>query len=204
MLFRSAAGSLDPEMPSPRRPAPARRGPATGLRRTFSSFAARNYRLYFFGDLVSHTGSWAQSMAEAWLVLELTDSPVAVGATFACRFAPVFCLGLWGGVITDRFDRRRLLVVTQTVSTLLALGLGLGGCAAVDQALEVGKGVAPFGDVLAQAQTGLRAGSRVVRAAAPIDSSQEHFIGRAVSAEILSRPDMAPSRERDQIGRAHV
>lgn len=112
-------------MPTPRRPAPSRRGPAATLRRTFSSLASRNYRLYFAGDLVSHTGSWAQSMAEAWLVLELTDSPVAVGTTFACRFAPVFCFGLWGGVITDRFDRRRLLIVTQTISTLLALVLGL-------------------------------------------------------------------------------
>ncbi|MFM8236261.1 MAG: MFS transporter [Actinomycetota bacterium] len=112
-------------MPPYRRPAPSRRGPAGTLRRTFSSFSARNYRLYFAGDLVSHTGSWAQSMAEAWLVLELTDSPVAVGTTFACRFAPVFCFGLWGGTITDRFDRRRILLVTQALSALLALTLGL-------------------------------------------------------------------------------
>jgi MFS family permease len=111
-------------MPTARRPAPNRRGPAGVLRRTFSSFTSRNYRVFFAGDLVSHSGSWMQSMAEAWLVLELTDSPVAVGATFAFRFLPVFCFGLWGGTITDRFDRRRLLLVTQTVSAVLALALG--------------------------------------------------------------------------------
>lgn len=112
-------------MPSARRPAPARRRPRSALQRTFSSLSSRNYRLFFAGDLVSHAGSWMQSMAEAWLVLELTDSPVAVGATFAFRFLPVFCFGLWGGTITDRFDRRRLLLVTQTVSSVLALGLGI-------------------------------------------------------------------------------
>jgi len=67
------------------------------LRRTFGSLDTHNYRLFFTGDLVSHVGGWMQTMAEAWLVLKLTGSGVAVGATFAFRFLPVLLFGLWGG-----------------------------------------------------------------------------------------------------------
>lgn len=66
-----------------------------------------------------------QSMAEAWLVLTLTHSGVAVGATFACRFAPVLLFGLWGGVVADRYDRRTVLLVTQSLAALLAVALWL-------------------------------------------------------------------------------
>ena len=86
----------------------------------FESLRSRNYRLFFVGALVSHTGGWMHNMAEAWLVLQLTDSGTAVGATFAFRFAPIFVLGLWGGSIVDRLDRRRVLVVTQLAQALLA------------------------------------------------------------------------------------
>ena len=96
------------------------------LRRTFGSLDSRNYRLYFAGDLVSHIGSWMQTMAEAWLVSTLTHgNGVAVGATFAFRFLPVLLFGLWGGTIADRFDRRRVMLVTQTVMAVLAVGLWL-------------------------------------------------------------------------------
>lgn len=97
----------------------------SGLRRTFDSLASRNYRLFFVSGLVSETGSWMQTMAEAWLVLTLTHSGADVGLTFACRFAPVFFFGLWGGSIADRFDRRRLLIVTQALSALLGVVLWL-------------------------------------------------------------------------------
>src|SRR5215831_5755232 len=95
------------------------------LRRTFGSLDSYNYRVFFAGDLVSYIGSWMQTMAEAWLVLQLTGSGVAVGATFAFRFLPVTLFGLWGGVIADRFDRRKVLLVTQTLSALLAVALWL-------------------------------------------------------------------------------
>jgi MFS family permease len=95
------------------------------LRRTFGSLDTRNYRLYFTGDLVSHLGSWMQTMAEAWLVLTLTGSGVAVGATFAFRFLPVLLFGLWGGAIADRFDRRNVLLVTQSIAAVLAVALWL-------------------------------------------------------------------------------
>jgi MFS family permease len=81
--------------------------------RTFRSLESRNYRLFFFGELISHTGGWMHAMAEAWLVYDITGDGAAVGATFAFRFAPVFVFGLWGGALADRFDRRRLLLRTQ-------------------------------------------------------------------------------------------
>ena len=95
------------------------------VRRTFGSLDTRNYRLYFTGDLVSHVGGWMQTMAEAWLVSDLTGSGVAVGATFAFRFLPVLLFGLWGGTVADRFDRRRVLLVTQSLSAALAVVLWL-------------------------------------------------------------------------------
>jgi MFS family permease len=95
------------------------------LRRTFGSLDSHNYRLYFTGDLVSHIGSWMQTMAEAWLVLQLTGQGIAVGATFAFRFLPVLLFGLWGGTIADRFDRRKVLIVTQSLAAALAIALWL-------------------------------------------------------------------------------
>lgn len=95
------------------------------IRRTFGSLDTRNYRLWFAGDLVSHVGSWMQTMAEAWLVLELTGRGVAVGATFAARFLPVLLFGMWGGTLVDRFDRRKVLIITQSLAALLAVALWL-------------------------------------------------------------------------------
>jgi MFS family permease len=97
----------------------------SAFRRTFGSLDTHNYRLFFGGNLVSYVGSWMQNMAEAWLVLRLTGSGVAVGATFACRFLPVSLFGLWGGVVADRFERRKVLLVTQTLAALLAVLLWL-------------------------------------------------------------------------------
>jgi MFS family permease len=95
------------------------------IRRTFGSLDTHNYRLYFAGNVISHIGGWMQAMAEAWLVLSLTHSGVAVGATFAFRFLPVTLFGLWGGVLVDRFERRRVLVITQSLMALLAVALWL-------------------------------------------------------------------------------
>jgi MFS family permease len=95
------------------------------VRRTFGSLGTRNYRLFFGGELVSYIGSWMQTMAEAWLVLELTGNGAAVGATFACRFLPVLLFGLWGGAVADHFDRRKVMIVTQTLMAVLAVALWL-------------------------------------------------------------------------------
>lgn len=93
--------------------------------RTFVSLRVRNYRLYFFGQIVSLTGTWMQSVAQAWLVLQITGSGVALGTTAALQFAPILVAGPWGGVIADRVDKRRLVIWTQAAAATLALTLGM-------------------------------------------------------------------------------
>src|SRR5258708_15447323 len=100
----------------------------TGLHRarTFTSLRKhRNYRLYFTGQVISVTGTWMQNVAQAWLVVQLTHSPVAVGVLALCQFSPYAVLGLAGGLLSDRCDRRRVLLATQSASMLLAAVLGL-------------------------------------------------------------------------------
>ena len=94
-------------------------------RTTFRSLGVRNYRLYFLGQIVSVTGTWMQSVAQVWLVLKLTGSPLALGITTGLQFLPVLVAGPWGGIVADRFDRRTVLIVTQAADGLLALVLGL-------------------------------------------------------------------------------
>lgn len=94
-------------------------------RRTFAALRFRNYRLYFFGQIVSVTGTWMQSVAQAWLVFELTHSGTWLGAVLSVQFLPVLLAGPWGGVVADRVDKRRLLLATQTVSLVLAGILGV-------------------------------------------------------------------------------
>ena len=93
---------------------------------TFSSFRYFNYRLWFAGALVANVGTWMQRVAQDWLVLTvLTDeSGVAVGVVTALQFVPVLALSAWAGLLADRVDRRKLIVVTQSLLALLALGLG--------------------------------------------------------------------------------
>jgi MFS family permease len=91
---------------------------------TFVSLRVRNYRLYFIGQVVSVSGSWMQRVAQSWLVLHLTGSGVALGVVSALQFLPMLVLGAWGGVLADRVDKRRLLMLTQALMGLLALVLG--------------------------------------------------------------------------------
>ena len=82
---------------------------------TFASVRKhRNYRLYFGGQAVSFTGSWVQQIAASWLVLQLTHSPVAVGALALAQLLPVTVLGLFVGTLLDRYDVRRVALVTET------------------------------------------------------------------------------------------
>jgi MFS family permease len=106
-------------------PSPA---PDAGARFTrpggmFSSLRIRNYRYFFAGQIVSNTGSWMQRIAQDWLVLSLTHSPLAVGITTAMQFLPTLLLGLFGGVLADRMPKRRLLIATQGAMGGLAAGL---------------------------------------------------------------------------------
>ena len=85
--------------------------------RTFASLRRhRNYRLFFTGQLVSVIGTWMQNIALAWLVVELTRSPLAVGLLAFCRFIPFTVFGLFAGVVADRIDNRKLVIGTQTTS----------------------------------------------------------------------------------------
>ncbi len=93
------------------------------LRRSFDSLQVPNYRRYFVGQIVSLSGNWMQTVAEIWLVLSLTDSGVAVGLTTALQFLPILLFGAWGGLLADRFAKRRLLIVTQAAMALPALAL---------------------------------------------------------------------------------
>ncbi len=94
------------------------------FRGTFSSLQVRNYRLYYIGQGISLTGTWIQRVAQAWLVLDLTNSGTAVGLVTALQFLPVLVLGPLGGVITDRVDKRRMLLVTQSLAMACAAALG--------------------------------------------------------------------------------
>jgi MFS family permease len=83
----------------------------------------RNFRIFFGGQLVSLIGTWMQSVAQAWLVLELTGSAFYLGLVAAAQFGPVLVLGLFGGLIADGLPKRRTLIVTQTISMVLAFAL---------------------------------------------------------------------------------
>ena len=94
-------------------------------RRTFAALRHRNYRLFWISQLVSLTGTWMHAVAQGWLVLELTDQPFWLGAVGAANTLPVLAFSLLGGVAADRFPKRTLLIASQSVSAVLALGLGL-------------------------------------------------------------------------------
>jgi MFS family permease len=94
-------------------------------RDTFRALGVRNYRLFFGAQLVSVSGTWMQSLAQAWLVLQLSGSGVALGLVTAAQFLPMLVLGPWAGVVADRVDKRRFLALTQAAAALLALTLGI-------------------------------------------------------------------------------
>src|SRR6266851_4517584 len=85
----------------------------------------RDFRLFWIGQLVSQIGTWMQSVAQAWLVLELTHSPLQLGIVSALQFTPVLLLSPIGGALSDRFAKRRVLLVSQTAMKLQALVLAV-------------------------------------------------------------------------------
>ena len=92
-------------------------------RRTFASLRNHhNYRLFFAGQLTSVAGTWMQNIGLAWVVVELAPHSrgLAVGLLSVCRFGPFTLFGLFAGVVTDRFDNRRTVIVTQTIQMLLS------------------------------------------------------------------------------------
>lgn len=87
------------------------------------AFRHRNYRLFFFGQLISLTGTWMQSVAESWLVFRLTGSSALLGVAAFAAQVPVLLLAPLGGIVADRANRHRVLIATQTVSMILPLTL---------------------------------------------------------------------------------
>ena len=93
--------------------------------KTFSSLKIRNYRLYFIGQSISMCGTWMQIVAQGWLVLELTHSGAQLGSVVALQFLPMLVAGPWGGLIADRFNKRKILLYTQSTLGLLAFGISV-------------------------------------------------------------------------------
>lgn len=89
----------------------------------FSALKHRNYRLYFFGQAVSVTGTWMQSLAMSWLVLTLTSSAIKLSLVNVLQFAPTLVFGLLAGVVADRVPKRSLLVCTQSIAALASATL---------------------------------------------------------------------------------
>lgn len=95
------------------------------LRSTFASLAVRNYRLFFVGQAISSVGNWMQKMAQAWLVLELTDSGLWLGVVLAAQQLPTLFLAPWGGLLADRHDKRTILCWTALAGAVPAVLLGV-------------------------------------------------------------------------------
>ena len=93
-------------------------------RRTFASArGSRNFRLFLSGQFISAIGTWMTFTATSWLILTLTGSGTALGINAALAFGPVLVLGPWGGVLADRFDKRRILTFTQSTAAVISLSL---------------------------------------------------------------------------------
>jgi len=116
------AASPNTLLPTEPLPVIAQRPP---WRQTFSSLKVPNYRLYVSGQIVSTTAMGMQRVTQDWLVLQLSGSVAAVGVTVAMQFAPMLLFGLFGGVVADRYSKRKLLIVTQSVAASIAATLAV-------------------------------------------------------------------------------
>ena len=99
---------------------------------TFRSLKVRNFRLFFSGQIISQTGTWLTMIAQTLLILKLTKSGIALGLLAAFQFGPVLILGAWAGSVADRSDKRKLLLITQTIAMAQSVALGVVVLAHVD------------------------------------------------------------------------
>jgi MFS family permease len=112
--------------PAPQLPGAPARPPAAPLRGgAFAALRHRNFRIFYWGQLLSLTGAWMQSTAQGWLVLVLTDSALLLGIVTAASSAPVLLFTLYAGVMADRHDKRRIIVAAQCVAVVLSLTLAV-------------------------------------------------------------------------------
>jgi MFS family permease len=164
--------------------------------RTFASLRRyRNYRLFFAGQVVSVTGSWMQNVASAWLIVQLTHSAVAVGVLALAQFLPFTLFGLFGGVLVDRLDARRLVIGTQTLQMVLAgtlAGVALTGVASpwMVYAIAFGRGAVLVLDAPArQALTYRMVGRRDLPNAVALNSSlfnASRVLGPALGGVVIA------------------
>src|SRR6202020_337111 len=94
-------------------------------RGAFAALTSRSYRIYLAGQSLANVGTWMQSIAQDWLVLDLTHSATAVGVTMALQFLPTLALGAYAGVVADRRSRRRILLATQSLNAAAAGALAV-------------------------------------------------------------------------------
>src|SRR6266567_1146246 len=108
-----------------------RRMPVGGItwRHTFRALRHRNYRLFFWGQLVSLIGTWMQQTAMSWFVYQITNSKLLLGAVAAVGSAPMMLFSIWGGSLADRYAKRSILVTTQTAQMICAFLLAVGAWA---------------------------------------------------------------------------
>ena len=93
---------------------------------TFAALVVRNFRLYFIGQIISVSGTWMQSVAQGWLILQITHhNAFLLGVSIALQYLPMLLFGSYGGVLADRYNKRIILYFTQGSSGILALALGI-------------------------------------------------------------------------------
>jgi len=116
------SGALPAERPEPRGelpPEPAREASTRLVGRTFASLRHRDFRIFYVGQLISVTGTWMQQVALGWFVLELTGSLFLLGVTSAVRSLPILLFSFVGGIAADRFDRKRIILVANSVALVV-------------------------------------------------------------------------------------
>jgi MFS family permease len=94
-------------------------------RGAFAALSSRSYRIYIGGQSLANAGSWMQSIAQDWLIFNLTHSSTAVGVTMALQFGPILLFGLHAGAVADRVPKRRILLITQTLSGIATAALAV-------------------------------------------------------------------------------
>ena len=176
---------------------PARRWP-----RALAALAVRDYRLFLGTQVVATTGLWMQRIAQDWLVLELTGSITAVGVAVALQFLPVLLLGLLGGVVADRYPKRLIMIVTQSLAAALAVTLGVLTWTGTVQAWQVYLVALGLGLVTAvdnptrQAFVSELVGPAHIRNAVSLNSSVFQFgalVGPALSGLLIHAVGQGPS-----------
>ncbi len=103
----------------------------------FAALTSRSYRIYLAGQSLANMGTWMQSIAQDWLVLDLTHSSTAVGVTMALQFLPMLVFGLHTGLVADRLSKRRILLTTQTLNAAATSALALITLTGAVRAAEV-------------------------------------------------------------------